>query len=680
MDGVGNNNVSLRGYRQQLKRKGGSLTIRQLKENGFFLTTNQRQGRTNRVREGREIQQRYAAVQEAIEVAAKTISQDPVTRKAARKAGLTTLQAKMKAAIKKDPAARKNPAILRAIQRVALAEVQRVAREAQKVITISSSSPSSSETDSDESYLKTNSDGQKAEQKNSQEEEEKEGEEQALPLPLEEEPAEPRVAQAQAESPAVREAGQKAMGAINEVGNVVQQERSQWWLWRVCQTAATFVGNLFKPSSNCDFNSDPVTVADQVEETDQTKAEKIAKFTAILNAYVSDGIKISKLQKIMPEIKNTLDIMQTFVRKNNLSPNEISTLRAALVNFSGNEEVIQLCPDQSSSIKASDCNQYCFEIASRVEAIEILLDAKKRGYVRLEENGPSRVFSCGQYNAVQLAYTKRGEQGPTILKSCDQCKLEQNFEESRKDAGWLRTLVGRGGGSYSRNKATSRVQDILRATGQKNGVNVPYVIASVFAAEMKGQSCIAMPKLQGHSVWAATRENKVRYDNNFIRRDTWIQLQDVLTGQIDRHGNNEILTKYGPVAIDHDLSFPTVLARSFAGTIPNSIRSYTRGPVDHANDGITSKNYCMPPVIDEDMYKVIMAMDLDELKSIYQECGLTRYEITPALARAQALKKKVEKLKQRGSVIKSDEWEQSEKVKTLCTPDNFYALLHYDGR
>ncbi|MDR2603522.1 MAG: hypothetical protein LBC11_03105 [Puniceicoccales bacterium] len=404
-----------------------------------------------------------------------------------------------------------------------------------------------------------------------------------------------------------------------------------------------------------------------IKETDQTKAEKITRFTTVLNEYVSTGIKINKLPNLTPKINEILHNMRAFVQGNNLSLDEISTLRTALANFSRNEEVIRLYPGHSSSINASDHNQYCFRIALRIEAIEILLDAKEKNYVRLERNGPPETLGRGQYNTVLLAYTKKNKKRAIVLKPCDRSKQEQDSKRFNDDSQLMKQLVGYRSGSHRRNKATSRLQDMLCDIGLRNGITVPHVIASVFGAEVNGIPCIGMEKVDGLTLAQAVREGKIPSENNdFIRSATWVQLQDVLTGQIDRHGNNIILAKGTiPVAIDHDLSFSTSQARTSAGTIPKTL---------FAVDDASLRNHCIPPVIDEDMYKVIKDINLDELEKMYRECGLTSSEIDPAMARAQALKKKVEKLKQHGLVIKPDEWERSEQVKRLCTPKNFYAL------
>ncbi|MDR2432473.1 MAG: hypothetical protein LBD34_01845 [Puniceicoccales bacterium] len=424
-----------------------------------------------------------------------------------------------------------------------------------------------------------------------------------------------------------------------------------------------FFGNVLK-SRKCK------TVKTTNQATNQAKAEKIAMFATTLNEYISSGIKIRKLPSLASKINKNLKDILTFVQKNNLSLDEISTLRTALTDFSGKEEVIRLYPGHSSSIKASDHNQYCFNIALKVEAIEILLDAKEKGYVGLERNGSPKPLGRGQYNVVQRAYTKKNKKGAVALKPCDRFKQKQDPAKFGNDSQSTQVFLGCTCGSYSRNKATSKVQDMFCAIGKAKRINVPRVVASVFAAEMDGVPCIAMKRLNGPTLWQAAKEETIKYDNDFICQETWLQLQDILTGQIDRHANNVILTKNGPVAFDNDLSFLTSRGRTSAGVITKTLSS-----IDGVG-GVDLKNYCMPPVIDENMCEVIEAIELDKLENMYRKCGLTSLEIEPALARAQALKKKVEKLKQRGLVIKPNEWARSKKVRKHCNKNNFYALFH----
>ncbi|MDR2603521.1 MAG: hypothetical protein LBC11_03100 [Puniceicoccales bacterium] len=448
---------------------------------------------------------------------------------------------------------------------------------------------------------------------------------------------------------------------------------------------------------------------DEIDQTSiQTKAEKITRFTTVLGEYVTKGIDIGDLLNLMPEFEKVLDDMQTFVLQNDLSSNEISTLRTTVVNLGGNNGVIRLYPGHSSSINESTQDLNCLRIATRLEAIKISLDAKEKGYVGLERNGPHRLLGKGRYNTVQFAYAQKGEKIPIALKPCDLYTEKEDKDTFALFAQSKGIFIGLPGGTYSRNEATSRLQDMLCGIGSGNGITVPHVIASAFAAEIGGIPCIGMEWLNGRllgetllsgdSSEGDSPERKFLCNNNFLRLETWIQLIDVLTGQIDRHANNLILTTpvaavptghaddviltkdIIPVAIDHDLSFPTSQARTFAGTIPKFIvrsdKTEDGHSVEVAADGLRTSSYCMPPVIDNDMLAVIRAINLDELRKMYQECGLTSLEIDPAMARTEALKAEAEELNRNGCVIDPDEWERSEQVKKLCNAGNFYAKWH----
>ncbi|MDR1528517.1 MAG: hypothetical protein LBS22_02960 [Puniceicoccales bacterium] len=451
---------------------------------------------------------------------------------------------------------------------------------------------------------------------------------------------------------------------------------------RICQQVANFTYGKSTVSDNLTM------MVHQIDETDQTnartKAGKITEFTAVLDKYVSNGIDIADLPTLTPEIKKVLDDVQAFVQKSDLSSDEMSTLKAALVGFGSNEKLIRFS-DESLSINENYYDYNCLGIALQIEAIEMLLDAKEKGCVGLERNGQPQTLGQGRYNVVQLAYAKKNKEGPIVLKPCDLSKQRQDASTFAHAAQSMQLLIGPACGSYGRNRATSRLQDMFCNIGKKNGINVPCVMASVFAAEIYGVPCIAMERLDGPLLGQALCAGEIPCDNSFTCRATWIQVQDILTGQIDRHPNNVIQTKDGLVAIDHDLSFLTCPPRSFASIIPEVIvmptdRIEDGHPVETAVDGVKTSSYCMPPVIDSEMYTVIMGIDLNELGEMYRECNLTRLQIKTAMARAQALKKKVEELKNKQLVIEPNEWAQSEQVKTHCNARNFYAKWYLSFR
>ncbi|MDR1173423.1 MAG: hypothetical protein LBK24_01355 [Puniceicoccales bacterium] len=379
--------------------------------------------------------------------------------------------------------------------------------------------------------------------------------------------------------------------------------------------------------------------------------------------------------------------VENFVRQNDLTENEITDLRQKLRSLCSTPIIQHSNGD--FSINGCDRDSHCRAITLQAESLEILLDAKACGQVGLERNVPPpvKVLGRGYFNTVKLAHTQKGKKGPIVLKPCDQARTEKDL---RKAVVQTFAMLGPTSGSYRRNQATSRVQDMLCEIG-KVRVEVPRVIATVSAAEIGGTSCIAMEMLEGEPIGPApSDEKRKRFDNNFMCRETWMQVQDVLTGQIDRHGNNVMLTKDGPVAIDHDLSFPTNPPRSFAYSVPDRIVAIFQGldpanssqmiSIERAVDDRSRRNYCMPPVIDRGMYDVIIAIDLGKLETMYQECGLTRHEIGAAMARAQGLKAAAQWLMVQGRVIEPNRWAESQRVWTLCNGQNFYAARHYYGK
>jgi hypothetical protein len=420
------------------------------------------------------------------------------------------------------------------------------------------------------------------------------------------------------------------------------------------------------------------TKIEQIEK----KIGRVAPLIETLKEIAGQKITIADFPSHMPQINKALANIRSFVQQNNLFPCEIASLRQSLRDLC-NKPIIQFEENEKSlfSINESNCDPHCLEIALEAEAIEILLDAQESGQVGLEKNAPPDIkdLGSGRFNTVKLAHTGKDGQNPVALKPCDQSKSEATADAFARTTRGAQAMIGRVSGSYRRNKATAKLQDMLVNIGRGVGITVPHVVATVSAATMEGIPCIAMEALKGGTLRHAANCNEIEYDNEFVRRETWIQLQDILTGQIDRHGNNVILTKDGPVAIDHDLSFPTDPPRKFAATVPTNIAVAQRWRgklVGRAVDNKSRRNYCMPPVIDEEMYKVIMAIKSDELENMYEECGLTRPEIQAAMSRVEALKKAAQELMEQNRVIAQNEWAASCRVRDHCNTRNFYATRH----
>jgi hypothetical protein len=390
-----------------------------------------------------------------------------------------------------------------------------------------------------------------------------------------------------------------------------------------------------------------------------------------------------------PRIYTFLHNVKNFVRQNDLTKEEILTLKQELRKLCGDPIIRH--PRYSNflySINEWDSDPHCRNIALQAESLEILLDAKACGQVGLEKNIPPKVEvrGCG-VNTVAWAHTKAGTNegnatGQVLLKPCDQSKRDVDPRAFTQRAAIVQSHIGTASGSYRRNQATTRVQAMFDSIGKQNNIEVPHVIASVSAAEMSGIPSIATEMFNGPSVAGRSPYGtNVDIGSEFVRKETWMQIQDVLTGQMNRNGHNVVLTKNGPVAFDHDSSFPTNPPRNFAGTVPWVLGPTSQtpfGPRGRAIDNISWRNYCMPPVIDRDMYNVIIAIDLGELKATYEECGLTRPEISAAMARARGLHNAALWMEKEGRVIGPNQWVDSPVVQQECNASNFYARRHCD--
>jgi hypothetical protein len=404
--------------------------------------------------------------------------------------------------------------------------------------------------------------------------------------------------------------------------------------------------------------------------------------------------QISSMGFHAPRIYTFLGNVKNFVQQNNLTKEDISRLKQELRNLCS-MPIIE-CSNGNFSMNECDCDFHCHNIALQAESLEMLLDAKACDQVGLERNVPPKVIALGSglFNTVQLAHTQKDGKGPIALKPCDLSKMQGNPAAFARGAAKVRSQIGTVGGSYRRNQATARVQAMFDCIGLQKGIGVPHVIASVSAAEMNGVPCIAMEALEGRTVGEIAkvvkeggiqleRQKGMQLINEFICRETWMQIQDVLTGQMNRRGDNVMLTGDGlPVAIDHDLSFPTNPPRNFAGIVPTMIAVPFRtqwGPMEAAIDGKSPGNYCMPPVIDREMYDVIMAIDLPRLEATYRDCGLTRTEISAAMARAKRVKAVAQERKEAGRVIEPNQWGSSQLVTQYCDMRNFYAARHLAG-
>ncbi|MDR1528790.1 MAG: hypothetical protein LBS22_04395, partial [Puniceicoccales bacterium] len=219
------------------------------------------------------------------------------------------------------------------------------------------------------------------------------------------------------------------------------------------------------------------------EQVLSTISSKIAGYT--------QPMPISSMSHHAPRIWGFLRNVENFVLQNALSADEISKLKQELRHLSSTP-IIQYPqrPNDLFSINECDGDPHCRDIALQAESLEILLDAKACGQVRLERNIPPavKVLGRGSSNTVCLAHRKPGgdrreASEPIALKPCIQSKQERNPAGFVQTIRRMKTMIGIASGSYRRNQATSMVQRMFEHIGKTEKITVPHVIATVSAAE-----------------------------------------------------------------------------------------------------------------------------------------------------------------------------------------------------
>jgi hypothetical protein len=360
---------------------------------------------------------------------------------------------------------------------------------------------------------------------------------------------------------------------------------------------------------------------------------------------------------------------------NNLSPQNIEYLRNTVTNLV-TSPIIQL---QNGLFSINECDGFdcsCVDIGLEAEATIMTLDA-----IEARQTGliPAEILGAGNFNTVRKSRTISGRN--VALKPCDLHKMVSNRAAFfQKDAQQQKILIGGSTGTYRRNKATKVVQDMMMRVG------APKVMTEVSAGTMRQpdgsqKACMVMDFLGGTTIHrevfpglAANNgviKHTIPMTNEFIRHETWIQLEDILTGQIDRHSGNVMYNSGTPVGVDHDMSFPSSYVRpGLTSVIPGIIDDNGQNP--WSVPGIRFRNFCMPPVIDKTMYDAIKSIDLKNLESKYRACGLTRFEISAAMRRAEMLQIAADRVQ----VIAPEAWATSRWVQQLCKRSNFYAFKH----
>jgi hypothetical protein len=337
-------------------------------------------------------------------------------------------------------------------------------------------------------------------------------------------------------------------------------------------------------------------------------------------------------------------------------------------------------------------------VAREMEELQLLLDAKRGETVpKILSITP---LSEGSFQPVLVAISEGGER--FVLKPSDAAMERYLREENdgmrekkfKKKFASTTSFLGTALGTYARNLAAGGIEKLLAS---------PHVVASVFAfADSNGDTSIAMEYANGHPAdfskqgrtaiddQAKGKREELARAGRFQRQATWLQLQDCLSGQLDRHTRNVYHSGERILAFDHDLSFPRLSHRSFAADVPLTLGIRREKRQLERVDGSWGRNYAMPPLIDGEMLLAIRRLSILDLESLYRSVGLTRLEIHPALARAEKMKNLAEKMEKDGRVISTDDW-GSESVNAqidhryeaspeqcLC-PQNCYFVRHTTG-
>ncbi len=419
------------------------------------------------------------------------------------------------------------------------------------------------------------------------------------------------------------------------------------------------------------------------KQRDCESLNETGKIIAQLQELYSAIIDPISLRKYFPPLNKLIKNIGKIVlkRPNYFSKESIKRLRDTLFELSNeprlvindicysisdydSESELQMGPREFPEMfKFSEIIQICIEITLAIEYVLMILDANILGNINL------RIFkylTSGRSNRIFLS---RNESQRMVIRYGDIDKRNNDFYFFLRRLLSQFVMIGSCTGTYRRILAVLGVRNLMIQRG------APKVIPDLFPAVIYGKHfghpivAFSMPKL---------KITPFKMTGGSLRQVTWIQLQDCLTGQFDRHYDNILSDNLGDLyAIDHDYCFPTEKVRpNVAGDIPSTMRDLEDDFVIHiyeknhycfpnmllqslhSVDCKSDRNYCIPPVIDHEMQRIILSIKEKELRDIYQRSGLTQSEIIPAIKRFHILQKKVRDFSSEKVIDPQSGWQQ----------------------
>jgi hypothetical protein len=391
-------------------------------------------------------------------------------------------------------------------------------------------------------------------------------------------------------------------------------------------------------------------------------------------------LKIAKNNKIFFE--NQSSIVTTiqkfahyaFENKDTLTRQEVNSMSKALVALV-NEPILRL-NNGLFAINECDSAEACLDFAIIVEAEIMQLDAIANKQVGLTLG---KKLGSGAFNTVHESELPSGKKVAT--KNCDAQKMRSNRRKFINDGIDTSKVTGHIVGSYRHNMATVAIHDMMKELGLMSVDVVAGCSAGMVLDKRTFVPSLVMD-MAGKTVGSIARDEyskrRLLRSNRYIRTDTCLQIIDVICGQVDRHASNLSIDDKtgGVVAFDNDWSFPSSRSRpGLTKCIPDKL-------IDRGNEpwaavpGRMFRTFCMPPVIDTNMFDAINNLDLKKLKSICEGCGLTPGEVDATVFRGKLLKEAATRLYVAEKVISPNDWVGSPVVKRLCSPKNFYAFAH----